>query len=333
MSIENLMRLERRAFLGLLAVAAAALLWSTAGLPAAEGPAAEKPILSFGVIADVQYADIKPEGGRHYRESLDRFKEAVQKFNELKPDFVIHTGDFIDRDISSYDAVLPVYERLSMPHYFCLGNHDFAVKDDEKAAIVPKLGLDKRGDGKGYYDFATGGPPDAASAGKRAGWRFVVLNGNDVSIISSRAGSDERKAAEKVMAELKQKGAKNAGMYNGAVGPAQLAWLKATLAKADAAGEKTVVFCHFPVYPATGATLWNGDELVSALESAKGVVAYIAGHDHKGGYAEKNGIHYLTVCGMVETNDTAYALVEVRADGLHVTGFGRQPTRVLAFKK
>ena len=324
MSIENLTGLGRRAFLGLLAVAAAALLWSTAGLPAAEGPAAEKPILSFGVIADVQYADIKPEGGRHYRESLDRFKEAVQKFNELKPDFVIHTGDFIDRHLSSYDAVLPVYEKLSMSHYFCLGNHDFAVRDDEKAAIVAKQGLDKLGDGKGYYDFAPAG---------HAGWRFVVLNGNDISLSSSRAVSDERKAAEKVMAELKQKGAKNAGMYNGAVGPAQMAGLKATLATADAAGEKTVVFCHFPVYPPAEPTLWNGDEVVSALESAKGVVAYIAGHDHKGGYAEKNGIHYLTVCGMVETNDTAYALVEVRADGLHVTGFGRQRSHVLAFKK
>ena len=39
----------------------------------------EKPLLSFGLLADVQYADVDPEGERHYRESPAKLREAVVK--------------------------------------------------------------------------------------------------------------------------------------------------------------------------------------------------------------------------------------------------------------
>ena len=46
----------------------------------------------------------------------------------------------------------------------------------------------------------------------------------------------------------------------------------------------------------------------------------------------KDGIHYLTVQGMVETEDTtAYAVVHVDDDRLDVDGRGRQPDQVLVF--
>jgi len=54
------------------------------------------------------------------------------------------------------------------------------------------------------------------------------------------------------------------------------------------------------------------------------------GHDHRGGYAVKNGIHYLTVHGMVETEDsTSYAVVHVDGERLEIDGRGRQPDQVL----
>ena len=44
----------------------------------------------------------------------------------------------------------------------------------------------------------------------------------------------------------------------------------------------------------------------------------------------KNGIHYLTVRGMVETEDTnAYAVVHVSDDRIEIDGRGRQPDQVL----
>jgi hypothetical protein len=44
----------------------------------------------------------------------------------------------------------------------------------------------------------------------------------------------------------------------------------------------------------------------------------------------KNGIHYLTVHGMVETEDsTSYAVVHVDGERLEIDGRGRQPDQVL----
>ncbi len=37
-----------------------------------------KAVLSFGLITDVQYADVDPEGERHYRESIPKLKNAVE---------------------------------------------------------------------------------------------------------------------------------------------------------------------------------------------------------------------------------------------------------------
>jgi 3',5'-cyclic AMP phosphodiesterase CpdA len=309
--------MNRRRFLGLTAAAAVACFGLAVMLRAEESAPAAKPVLTFGVVTDVQYADAPAQGKRQFRESLMKLERCVADFNKRKPDFVIHIGDTVNEGFANYDAMLPLFERLAMPHYMVLGNHDVAVEAGNRSKILARLGLDKLGGGKGCYDFA------------RAEWRFVVLDGNDISIVGNPAGSEQRKAAEALVADLKKKGAKNAGVYNGAVGPQQLAWLKETLAKADAAGERAVVFCHFPAYPPGGSNLWNDAEVVGVLEAHKCVAAFFCGHVHAGGYAEKGGIHYVNFKGMVEADPTAYALVEVFADSLKITGFGNEPSREL----
>jgi len=309
--------MKRRRFLGFVVATTVACLGLGIILRAEETPPAAKPLVTFGVVTDVQYADAPTQGKRQYRESLPKLERCVADFNKIKPEFVIHIGDTVNEAFSSYDAVMPLFEKLSMPRYMLLGNHDVAVAVDNKAKILARLGLDKLGTGKGYYDFA------------RAGWRFVALNGNDISIVGNAAGSEERKAAESLVADLKKKGAKNTVLHNGAVGPQQLAWLKETLAKADAAGERAIVFCHFPVHPPGGSNLWNDTEIVGVMETHKCAAAFFCGHVHGGGYAQKGGIHYVNFKGMIEADPTAYALVEVFADSLKVTGFGTEPSRVL----
>ena len=309
--------LTRRRFLTFLAAGGAACLGAGRAPGAAETPPAAKPAFRFGVIADVQYADIPAQGKRQYRESLLKLEHAVEQFNGLKPDFVIHLGDTIQTGFASFDAVLPIFAQVKVPVYYVLGNHDFGVAEADRGKVLAKLGLDKLGPGQGYYDFA------------RAGIRFVVLNGNDLSVIARSPDSPEGKAAAALMMDLRKKGAPNAAAWNGAVGPQQLEWLKKVLGRAAAAGERTIVFCHFPVYPPGRSNLWNDAEVVEALESAKGIVAYIAGHEHQGGCARKGGIHYLTLKGLVEADPTAYALIEVFPDRLKVTGFGLEPSRTL----
>ena len=60
------------------------------------------------------------------------------------------------------------------------------------------------------------------------------------------------------------------------------------------------------------------------------VVAYFAGHDHAGGYAFQDGIHHITVKGMVEAPiHNAYAVIEVSDAAINEIGYGKEPSRQL----
>ncbi len=272
-------------------------------------------LFSFGVFADAQYVDAPNGGNRCYRASIAKVEECVARFNAEKPAFVVQMGDLIDHDGASFSPMLDRYNKLSMPHYNVLGNHDFARVSAEE--VVRHLGLKRR-----YYDFAKGS------------WKFVVLDGNDVSLQSS-VGNAEKTAEAQAMLQ-KQKGlhAPNAQSYNGGVGPAQLAWLKAKLNAASKSHQNVVIFCHMPVFPYGGdCNLWNDEELVKTIESYPCVKVWINGHDHKGNYAVKDGVHYVTLQGMVDTPDTnAFALVRVYQDRLVIVGSGRIPSIALALR-
>ena len=62
----------------------------------------EEPLMTIGVIADVQHADIENNYNYHktymrfYRHAIEKFKEAVKVWNESKVDFSIQLGDVLD---------------------------------------------------------------------------------------------------------------------------------------------------------------------------------------------------------------------------------------------
>jgi len=307
--------ISRRKFLGLSAGSVAAACFS--GKAGAQDDALSEPLFAFGALTDIQHCDCDAAGSRYYRASPAKAEACVKDFNSQDLAFVIQLGDFIDRDFASFANVLPIYNKLAVPHYHVLGNHDFAVEPDKKAAMLSKLGLAKR-----YYDFTHGG------------WRFVVLDGNDVSVYGRPEGSPQYMAAQATFGKLKKAGARNAQTWNGAVGKTQLAWLEATLADASREGQRAIVFCHLPVCPENEHNLWNDFEIMDLMAANECVAAYINGHNHAGNYAEKDGVHYLTLHGMVETPDTtAYAVVEVYRDHLRVIGHGREPDRVLRLRQ
>ena len=299
---------------GCMALALGVSIASWAPVCAGSGePGEEKTRLAFGLLSDVQYCDCETAGSRHYRASKDKLAACVDDLNRQDLAFTIHLGDFIQEDIASFETLLPVYQRLSMPRFHVLGNHDFDVDADQKRSIPARLGMADR-----HYEF------------RHPGTRFIVLDGGDVSLYARPQGSLEHARAEAMLEKLKTAGAPNAEVWNGAVGTAQLGWLARALADAKEAGERAIVFCHFPVYPPGAHNLWNDTEVVETLERSESVVAYISGHKHAGEYAAKNGIHYLTVKGMVETEDTtAYAVVHADDARLEVDGRGRQPDQVL----
>jgi manganese-dependent ADP-ribose/CDP-alcohol diphosphatase len=299
--------LTRRAFLETTALAGAGTLFC-GRLLGAEGA------LRFGLVADAQYADAPARGVRHYRKSLEKLTVAVAAFNQEELDFVIHLGDLIDHGFKSFADILPIYRKLKAPGYLALGNHDFAVAESEKAMVSKTMGMEAR-----YYDF------------KARGWRFAVLDGNEIGYIATAKGSPERVQAEKMLAAMKAKKLRNAMGWNGALSETQLAWLDKVLADADAKGQPAIVFCHFPVFPANAHNLWNDTQVIAMLERHRSVVAYINGHNHAGNYGAKAGIHYLTVNGMVDTPDTnAYGVAtQLAAAGVGVVGSGRLKPRRL----
>ena len=267
---------------------------------------------SFGVIADCQYCKVAGTGVRKYAKSSSKLEDCVNHFNRMDLAYTIHLGDFIDRDWESFDVVNPIYNKLNMPHHHVLGNHDFSVVDEKKSAVINKLGMPSA-----YYDFEV------------KGWRFIVLNGNDISFHAYPKESENYKLAEVYYKNNKLVSPK----WNGAIGATQLDWLKKILEKATKNEESVVLYCHFPVYPENIHNLWNAVEIIDIIEDYPCVKAYINGHNHEGNYGLKNGVHYLTMKGMVDTEESAYGIIEVHNEHLIVKGYGRELNRVLKLRK
>ncbi len=299
---------DRRAF---LRNSGAALLGACAARRAAADAAAP---LRFGAGADIQYCDCDAAGSRYYRDSLEKAAACAGALSGEGLAFVVHLGDFIDRDFTSFPAALAALRGLTAPLRHVLGNHDFSVEETRKAQVPEVLSMPRR-----YYHFSY------------AGWRFLVLDGNDISFHGRTEGSPQQAGARRILDALEARKAVNAQTWNGAVGEEQMAWLDAALAEAGARQQRAIVFCHFPVYPEDAHNLWNDTQIVELLESHPCVAAYINGHNHAGNYGEKAGIHYLTLQGMVETPDIpAFAAISLHPDRIEVNGFGREPNRVLA---
>ncbi len=269
-----------------------------------------RPALRFGAIADCQFANVPAQGARHYRLAKEKLTTAVEHLNGESLDFVIHLGDFIDRDWASFDVVGPIFRSLRAPGYHLLGNHDFSVKEARKGKVMDKLGMPAR-----YYDFAV------------KGWRFIVLDGNELSTYAHPKGSREDSASIAYRKKLKEQ----PPTYCGGMGEAQIKWMLSRIASARDAGQRVILFNHFPIFPAgRGHNLWNDSQLLETLKPYAGtVVAWINGHNHAGGHGERDGIHYLTLRGMLDTKENAYAIIEAVDDSLNIDGFGREPDRKL----
>ena len=295
---------------GLLGLVAGCVL---AGMPAAAepGPAAGPTTLSVGLVADVQYCDCDPKRTRYYRDSLEKLAAAANVLNQRDVDLTIQLGDVIDRYSESFDAILPVYAQVDGRRHHVLGNHDFPLPSP---AVVRRLGMPNE-----YYDISL------------PGWRFVVLDTNDISLYANEPGSQHYQRAQQMLADLEDAGAPNAHGFNGAAGKRQLRWLRGVLADANANGQRVIAFGHMPIHGSSTHNAWDDTAIRQALEQAGNVAAYIHGHDHAGGYAIENGIHHLGLQGMVEqpAPSSAYAVMQVTTDVLVIDGYDREPDRVL----
>ncbi|XP_027033375.1 manganese-dependent ADP-ribose/CDP-alcohol diphosphatase isoform X1 [Tachysurus fulvidraco] len=320
----------------------------------------EAPLFTFGVIADIQYADLKDGYNyrrtrkRYYRNSLQLLRNAIRSWNEedVKPSFILQLGDIIDGFNSKNGAsdkalktVMDEFRSCSAQVHHVWGNHEFynfsrsdLFSSDLNSEVKVDEEIDDRMDLVYAYHFSPA-----------PNFRFVVLDAYDLSIIGREESCEKYSQSLDIIKshnpneELNQP----AGIYplderfvkfNGGFSQGQVDWLDRVLTSADEKGEKVTVVSHVPVHPLSTSSIclaWNFDDVLSLLQSHKSVVCFMAGHDHDGGYCiDTAGIHHLTLEGVIETppGGDAFCTVCVYEDKMILRGKGRIKNRKLWYR-
>jgi len=296
----------------------------------------EKPLFSFGVIADVQYADENDKwdfhhtSERHYRNSLKNLISAVETWKKAgNISFIVQLGDLIDglnfskgTSENSLKTVLKEFQHF--PVYHLIGNHELynfsRTKLHELLQLYPQE--------NGFYDFSP-----------LSGWRFVILDGYEFSIINP----DTREEALAYLSKYNPNDITKTGVdltknlsgldkrflpCNGGVSKKQLNWLEETLSNASKNNEKVIILSHIPIGEGSCSDhnlIWNYDEIIEIIYKYDCVICCLAGHDHKGGYIQDHkGIHHKTFESPLETpiGLNAFGIINVFSDKLVFNGFG-----------
>lgn len=309
----------------------------------------KRSLFSFGVIADPQYADTE-NGSNHlktmvrrYRHSLNIVKEASISFLKQGTNCNIILGDILDGKAGSLSmqetCLQEVFDetiRFS-PHnwHFVLGNHDFYCfsRGELKEKFYPgeRKNLLPRSSSF-YYSFSP-----------FPGFRFLILDSFDVSEMGSSVNNIEL-AKQLLFAKNKNIACGSDDWFkdlapeeeryvpcNGGISSDQLNWLDDVLRTATANNERCVVFSHIPTYlqcTKANTLLFNCEEVLALLQSHGNVVAFIAGHDHTGGYAvDTSGIHHITPPAPLECDEgqMAYGHIEVYENHMEMVWTGKLP--------
>ncbi|KAJ7297388.1 hypothetical protein O6H91_03G031600 [Diphasiastrum complanatum] len=311
-------------------------------------PAAEAPIFSFGVITDVQYADIADGQSfrgvpRYYRHSLQVLRRAVNHWNQKRlVNFAVQLGDIVDGFCPKEESLPAVMKVLSEFNslqcgtvYHILGNH--CLYNLPRNQLNKLLKFPSWPNAHSYYDF-TPSP----------NFRFVILDGYDVSAIGWPEEHAHRKAAIELLKQKNPNSDKNSpdGLigeecrfvkFNGGVGEDQLIWLNQVLKDAVACRQKVIVCCHIPLHPGAtspNALLWNYNEVLDVIHQHNCVIACLAGHDHTGGYViDSHGIHHRVLEAVLECppGTNAFGHIDVFHDKLSLIGNDRMASVDMAF--
>ena len=284
-----------------------------------------KNLFSFGLITDIQYADLDDRQNYHktkwrrYRNALSCLQKAVAhwKTEEHLPMFIIQLGDIIDgfnsaivdaddnkRNFSreALEAVMKEFSQLpsKMPVLHNVGNHElynFSRDELERSALHPGnscLELNESFPESGYNK-----KPFYFSFTPHPKFCFIYLDSYDISIL----GVDERSQQFEDAISLLRKYNKNDDLhspvglhglekrfvkFNGSLSKEQLSWLHTVLTQAEANKQKAVIFSHVPFNPEVGdpvMLLWNYQDVLDVLQQFNCIVACFHGHTHVWDYA------------------------------------------------
>lgn len=309
-------------------------------------------MFTFGLIADVQYADIEDGQNylrtrrRYYRGSADLLRDAVLQWRRERVQCVVQLGDIIDghnrrRDASdrALDTVMAELDACSVDVHHVWGNHEFynfsrpsllSSRLNSAQRTGTDTGSDLIGDDIYAYEFSPA-----------PNFRFVLLDAYDLSVIGREEESEKHTHSWRILTQhnhnlqdlnqppvsvgLEQRFVK----FNGGFSEQQLQWLDAVLTLSDHKQERVLIFSHLPVHPCAADPIclaWNHEAVLSVLRSHQSVLCFIAGHDHDGGRCtDSSGAQHITLEGVIETppHSHAFATAYLYEDRMVMKGRGR----------
>ena len=215
--------------------------------------------VKFGIFTDLHYDHI-PDGER-------RLKEFMLKASKKNVDFIVELGDFC-YPIEKNRPVLKTLERLKVPCYYTIGNHDSDAYYRDQ--ILSFFGLENN-----YYSF------------KRGSIKFIVLDACYIKRANGYSPYYKRNYSE------------TSDIYP-YIPPEEICWLENEL-KDDS--KYYVVFSHQSLTnEMAGRGIANRVEVREILEKAnrkeKRVLMCMNGHDHGDAAESINGIFYYTLNAM-----------------------------------
>lgn len=214
-------------------------------------------IVKFAVFTDLH------QGLMH--DAKWRLETFLKACSEIKPDFIIQLGDFVDYQLSERErnAVLELYHTLPCPVYNVLGNHD--TDSCSKAEMLRLLG-----ESTSYYSFDCGG------------YHFVVLDCNfykeDGRFIPYDHGNYKKQHE-----------------YDCFLPEQELEWLECDLSKTSL----PVILLSHQCLKHEVHGLNNDDEFMQVVRrTGNKVKMAINGHNHMDALDRKEGILYLNLNSM-----------------------------------
>ena len=274
------------------------------------------PLFSFGVVTDIQYANIDNRSNYRFRDVPQKLHACVEDWNNCSLAFAIQLGDLIQGNRqhtrNEFEHIASILDRVESPLKHVIGNHCLELP---LKLLRSRLQFQQT-----YYSFS------------KASYRFIVLHSMDVSIYSQPY---DLQAYQQALLYLEQNPIVK--KWSGGLGNVQTRWLTGELELAKHHKEKVIVFNHLPIHEDTTdidhGILWNHKEIKSLFQQSGVVVAHFNGHYHKGGYAYDNGIHYVTLEALVEAPEgkNAYGIVDIYSDCVVIKGYGSLTSRTLRF--
>jgi len=346
-------------------------IWKDNQWPTVKMSTEKRPLFRFGVIADIQHADIDDAtnfGGtetRAYRGVLSEAVKAVDCWNRVEDPpikFVAQLGDLVDgqnageygqglnfeepQSDKALGRVLEVLEKAddSTMYFHAIGNHELYNFNWERlTTLLNKPGRHKVSEeGKFYFSFKP-----------HPMWKIIMLNPYEVSVMQHEDSEGYKEAANLLNQHnpndvLGKQGSVNyfEGLegdklryvpFNGGIGSEQMKWFKTEVLASKEKNEKVIILSHLPLHHGSCShrnVAFNSPDILSFIQTeGKGVVSLVlAGHAHRGGYHEcEHSGIHHLTVQSPLSNGESHGVVSVFHDRVELKGHGALPSRILSF--